>query len=127
MSRKNIETRSFQPIGPYSHVTRVGHQIFVSGTPGVCPETGALAASAFEQAKQALLNVVSFVESAGGKETDIASVQVNLLNVADFAEMNRAYEEVISKPYPARTVIGIAALPKVGALLTINAVAVMDS
>lgn len=126
MSRQSIQTNSFQPIGPYSHVTRIGNQIFVSGTPGVCPGTGKLGDSAYEQTKQALLNVISFVESAGVKEIDIASIQVNLVNVADFAEMNRAYEEVISKPYPARTVIGINALPKVGALLTINAVAVVE-
>ena len=52
-------------------------------------------------------------------------VQVNLVDVADFAEMNRAYAEYFSKPYPARTVIGIAALPKPGARLTLNAVAVL--
>ena len=61
-----------------------------------------------------------------GGDIDIAHVQVNLVNVADFAEMNRAYAEHFTQPYPARTVIGIAALPKPGALLTLNAVAVTD-
>jgi len=52
-------------------------------------------------------------------------VQVNMVEVAEFSEMNRAYAEMFSEPYPARTVIGIAALPKPGARLTMNVIAVL--
>jgi len=93
----------------------------------VDPATGQLAGpGVYEQAVQAIRNVLSLVQAAGGTERDIAHVQVNLVDVADFAEMNRAYAEHFTQPYPARTVIGIAALPKQGALLTLNAVAVTD-
>ena len=128
MSRSLIDSSLFDPIGPYSHAVRAGHQVFVSGTPGVDPATGQLAGPAvYEQTVQAIRNVLALVAAAGATERDIAHVQVNLVNVADFAEMNRAYAEHFTQPYPARTVIGIAALPKPGALLTLNAVAVTDA
>lgn len=128
MSRTRVETTLFEPLGPYSHAVRAGNQVFVSGTPGVDPATGQLAGpGAYEQTVQAIRNVLALVQAAGAAERDIAHVQVNLVNVADFAEMNRAYAEHFTQPYPARTVIGIAALPKPGALLTLNAVAVTDA
>lgn len=125
MPRRAVQTHLFPPIGPYSHVVVAGGQVFISGTPGVDPDTGLLAGDAYTQARQALANVKAMLEAAGASLDDVAHVQVNLINVADFAEMNRAYAEFFAEPYPARTVIGIAALPKPGALLTINAVAVL--
>ncbi len=126
MNRTAVNTALFEPIGPYSHAVRAGHQVFVSGTPGVDPATGQLAGpGVYEQTVQAVRNVLALVAGAGGTERDIAHVQVNLVDVADFAEMNRAYAEHFTRPYPARTVIGIAALPKPGARLTLNAVAVL--
>lgn len=126
MSRSVVDSALFDPIGPYSHAVRAGHQVFVSGTPGVDPGTGQLSGpGAYEQTVQAIRNVLALVQAAGATERDIAHVQVNLVNVADFAEMNRAYAEHFTQPYPARTVIGITALPKPGARLTLNAVAVL--
>ena len=126
MARTLVDTTLFDPIGPYSHAVRAGNQLFVSGTPGVDPATGQLAGPAvYEQTAQAVRNVLALVAAAGGTERDIVHVQVNLVDVADFADMNRAYAEHFSTPYPARTVIGIAALPKPGARLTLNAVAVL--
>lgn len=126
MPRTLVKSLLFEPIGPYSHAVRAGNQVFVSGTPGVDPATGLLAGpGVYEQTVQAVRNVLALVADAGGTEHDIVHVQVNLVDVADFADMNRAYAEHFSTPYPARTVIGIAALPKPGARLTLNAVAVM--
>ncbi len=126
MPRTLIDSNLFEPIGPYSHAVRAGNQVFVSGTSGVDPATGKLAGdSAYEQTRQAIKNIIALVEAAGGSEKDIACVQVNLIDVANFAEMNRAYAEQFSMPYPARTVIGIASLPKAGALLTLNATAIL--
>ncbi len=127
MSRMCVDATLFDPIGPYSHAVRAGNQVFVSGTPGVDPVTGQLAGpGVYEQTVQAVRNALALVQAAGATERNIAHVQVNLVNVADFVEMNRAYAEHFTQPYPARTVIGIAALPKPGALLTLNAVAVID-
>lgn len=126
MPRERVVCDLFPPIGPYSHAVKSGNLVFVSGTPGVDPSTGKLAGEgAFEQADQAIRNVIDCVIAAGGTESDITTVQVNLVEVGDFAEMNRAYAAYFSEPFPARTVIGIVALPKVGARLTINAMAVL--
>jgi 2-iminobutanoate/2-iminopropanoate deaminase len=128
MPREFIECSPFRPIGPYSHAVKSGNMVFVSGTPGVDPETGEMAGTtAYIQAAQAIRNVIACVVAAGGTEEDITAVQVNLVHVDDFTEMNRAYAEYFSEPFPARTVIGIAALPKPGARLTINAMAVLPS
>lgn len=100
--------------------------MFISGTPGVDPDTGQLAGEdAYSQTRQILKNFQAILAAVDAKLDDLVHVQVNLVNVADFAEMNRAYQEFFAEPYPARTVIGIAALPKPGALLTMNAVGVL--
>lgn len=126
MPRTFVETNLFPPIGPYSHVVKAGGQVFISGTPGVDPATGKLAGpGAYEQTLQTLKNIGAMLAAAGASLDDVAHVQVNLVDVADFAEMNRAYAETFAEPYPARTVIEVAALPKPGAVLTINAIAVV--
>ena len=124
MPRTRVELNLYEPIGPYSHAVISEGQVFISGTAGVDPNTGALAgADAYAQTRQVLENIQAILNAAGSTFDDIVHVQVNLLKVADFSEMNRAYAEFFSEPYPARTVIGVAELPKPGALLTMNAVA----
>lgn len=128
MPREFVECSSFPPIGPYSHAVKSGNLIFVSSTPGVDPQSGELAgATTYAQAAQAIRNVIDCVAAAGGTEADITAIQVNLVHVDDFTEMNRAYAEYFSEPFPARTVIGVAALPKPGARLSISAMAVLPS
>ena len=64
------------------------------------------------------------LESAGSNLQHVIHINVFLLDMADFAEMNRAYAEAMSQHRPARTVVGVAALPKPGARLTMNLTAV---
>ena len=121
-----VETNLFPPIGPYSHAVKAGGQVFISGTPGVDPATGQLAGpDAYTHTRQTLRNIEAMLAAANASLDDVVHIQVNLVDIADFAEMNRAYAEQFSEPYPARTVIGVAALPKPGARLTINAIAVL--
>lgn len=127
MPRSAIETHLFTPIGPYSHVVVSGNQLYLSGTPGIDPKTGQITdTTAYGQARQALSNLIAMVEAAGGTEQDLVTLQVHLIDVDDFKEMNRAFEELLSKPHPARTVFGITALPKEGALLTISGTAILS-
>lgn len=126
MPRSPVLSSLFQPIGPYSHAVVAGGQVFISGTPGVDPNTGQLAGNdAYQQTHQILKNFQSILAAADASLDDIVHIQVNLVNVADFQEMNRAYAAYFPEPYPARTVVAIAALPKPGALLTMNAIAVL--
>jgi 2-iminobutanoate/2-iminopropanoate deaminase len=128
MPRSLVKSRLFEPIGPYSHAVMAAGQVFISGTPGVDPSTGQLAGEdAYLQTVQILKNFQSILASADATLDDIVQVQVNLVSVTDFSEMNRAYAELFAEPYPARTVIGIAALPKPGALLTMSAIAVLKN
>jgi len=118
----------YEPIGPYSHAVIAGGQIFISGTAGIDPATGALAGEdTYSQTRQVLRNIQSILGAAGATLDDIAYLQVNLLDMADFSEMNRAYAEFFSEPYPARAVLGVSALPKSGALLTMSAIVVRRS
>lgn len=126
MPRSRVEVELYEPIGPYSHAVVAGGQLFISGTAGVDPNTRALAGEdAYAQTRQVLRNIQSILGAAGATLDDITHIQVNLLNIADFSEMNRAYAEFFAEPYPARTVLGVSALPKPGALLSMNAVAVL--
>jgi len=125
MPRSRVELELYKPIGPYSHAVVAGGQIFISATAGIDPTTGSLAGEdIYSQTQQVLRNIQSILAAAGATFDDIAHLQVHLLDMADFSEMNRAYAEFFSEPYPARTVLEVSALPKSGALLTMNAVAV---
>ena len=116
-----------RPIGPYSHIARAGPFISISATAGVDPATGELAGpDVYSQARQILESFRTMLEGAGSSISQVMHVQVFLLDMGDFEEMNRAYREVFSVHQPARTVIGVSALPKDGALLTMNLTAVAD-
>ena len=111
----------FAPIGPYSHMTKAGPFICISGTPGVDPATGELAGNeAYTQARQIVRNFRQMLVAVGGTLEDVMHVHVFLKNCDDFSEMNRAYAEEFGDYRPARTVIGVADLPKKGALMTMN-------
>lgn len=111
----------FTPIGPYSHVSRAGPFITISGTPGVVPATSQMAGpDAYSQARQIVHNFRSMLADVGASLGDVMHVHVFLKRVEDFQEMNRAYAEAFGSHRPARTVICVADLPKAGALMTMN-------
>lgn len=109
------------PIGPYSHIAKVGDFITIGGTAGVNPSTGQLAGpDAYSQAKQILESFKVMLESVGSDLNHVIHINVFLLRISDFEEMNRAYVEVMGGHRPARTAIGVNELPKAGAVLTMN-------
>jgi 2-iminobutanoate/2-iminopropanoate deaminase len=113
------------PIGPYSHIARVGWSITVGGTAGFDPVTGALAGSDVgSQTRRILESFRVMLFSVGSDFAHVVHVNVFLLHMSDFDAMNRAYVEVMGHHRPARTVIGVAELPKPGVLLTMNLTAV---
>jgi 2-iminobutanoate/2-iminopropanoate deaminase len=113
------------PIGPYSHIAKVGSFITIGGTAGTNPATGQLAGSDMaSQTKQILDSFKVMLESVGSDLSHIVHINVFLKSMADFDEMNRAYIEKMGDRRPARTVIGVHELPKPGILLTMNLTAV---
>ena len=109
------------PIGPYSHIAKVGTQITIGGTAGVDPATRELAGPNIEsQTVQILDNFKVMLESVGSNLDHVVHVNVFLLKMSDFDAMNVAYAEAMGPHRPARTVIGVRELPKPGVLLTMN-------
>lgn len=114
-----------KPIGPYSHIAKVGNFISISATAGVDPATGQLAgADVYSQAKQILDTFRVMLTSVGSDLNHVIHINVFLKDMRDFEELNRAYTERMGDHRPARTVIGVNDLPKPGALLTMNLTAV---
>ena len=113
------------PIGPYNHIAKVGQLISIGGTAGVNPATGQLAGSdVYSQTKQILQSFQVMLQSVSSDLNHIVHLNVFLKDMQDFDEMNRAYIDVMGDHRPARTVIGVSALPKPGVLLTMNLTAV---
>ena len=116
------------PIGPYSHIAKVGDFITIGGTAGFDPATGELAGpDAYLQTKQILDSFKVMLESAGSDLHHVVHVNVFLQSMSDFDEMNRAYVEKMGAHRPARTVIGVNELPRPGVVLTMNLTAVTRS
>ena len=113
------------PIGPYSHIAKVGQFISIGGTAGVNPASGQLAGpDVYSQAKQILTSFGVMLASVESDLQHVVHVNVFLKDMRDFDEMNRAYVEMLGDHRPARTVIGVNELPKPGVLLTMNLTAV---
>src|SRR5436190_4585044 len=95
------------PIGPYSHIAKVGEFISIGGTAGFDPATGQLAgADTYAQSKRILDSFTVMLESVGSDLQHVVHVNVFLKRMSDFEEMNRAYVEKMGEHRPARTVIG---------------------
>lgn len=112
------------PVGPYSQAVRVGDTLWLAGQVGLDPATGALVEGGVAaQTARALANVGALLEAAGMGFGDVVEVQVFLADMGDFAAMNAVYAATFTAPAPARTTVGVVALP-LGAAVEIRAVAV---
>ena len=113
------------PIGPYSHVAKVGSAITIGGVAGIDPATGELAGpDVGSQTRQILDSLATILESVGSDLDHVVHVNVFLLEMADFEAMNAAYAARMGDHRPARTVIGVRELPKPGLRLTMTLTAV---
>ncbi len=110
-------------IGPYSQALDLGDMVFVSGQIPVDPVTGTMPESVEAQAVQALTNLKNVLAAAGLGMESVVKTVVFLADLADFATVNGIYEKFFSAPYPARSCVQVAAIPK-GAKLEIECIAV---
>ena len=114
-----------QPIGPYSHIAKVGSSITIGGTAGVDPSTNLLAGNDVESQTLRILNSFeTMLEFVGSDLAHVVHVNVFLKDMKDFEAMNRAYVAGMGSHRPARTVFSVNELPKPGILLTMNLTAV---
>jgi 2-iminobutanoate/2-iminopropanoate deaminase len=112
------------PRGPYSPAVRAGDFIYVSGQVPVDPLTNQTVMGDIQQeTRQVLNNISRILEGCGVSRADVVKCQVYLSDVKDFAAMNEVYTEFFGDAKPARTTIGVAALPLPGAKVEIDAIA----
>ena len=112
-------------IGPYSQALRTGNIMFVSGQIPVDPATGKMADTIEEQAKQSLTNMKNILEAEGLTLANVIKTTVFLADLNDFAKVNEVYASFFEAPYPARSCVQVAAIPK-GAGVEIECIAVVD-
>ena len=109
-------------IGPYSQALDLGDLVFVSGQIPVNPATGEMADTVEEQAAQSLANLKAILAAAGLGMENVVKTVVFLSELSDFAAVNAVYEKAFSAPFPARSCVQVAGIPK-GARLEIECIA----
>ena len=120
---KEIKTnRAPAAIGPYSQAVIVGNMVFTSGQIPVNPETGEIPEGAAAQAKRVFENIKNLLDAAGTSINNVVKTTVFIQNMEDFAKINEIYQEYFTQPYPARSCVEVAKLPK-GVLIEVEAIA----
>ena len=120
----NVVSTSNAPaaLGPYSQALDLGDLVFVSGQIPVNPATGLMADTVEEQAAQSLANIKAILAEAGLTMANVVKTVIFLADINDFAAVNQVYAQAFSEPYPARSCVQVAAIPK-GAKLEIECIA----
>lgn len=114
-------------VGPYSQAiaTDGGKTVFLSGQIGLEPGTGELVSENFEgQVRQAFANMQAVIEAAGGSLGSIVKLTLYLTDMSKFASANAIMADIIPQPFPARSTVGVASLPK-GAQFEVEAIIVI--
>jgi 2-iminobutanoate/2-iminopropanoate deaminase len=109
-------------VGPYSQAIDTGALVFISGQLPIDPATSAIPDGAVAQAEQAFANIRAILEAAGLGLADVVKTTVFLADLADFAAVNDAYSRAFRAPFPARSCVQVAAIPK-GTRLEVEAIA----
>jgi 2-iminobutanoate/2-iminopropanoate deaminase len=108
-----------KPVGPYTPVVRAGDLLAISGQLGL--RDGAIVGPGLEeQLRVAMGNLRDLLEGAGASLTDVVKTTVFLVDMDDYAEMNRVYVEEFGDHRPARSAVAVAALP-LGARVEVEA------
>ncbi len=124
MTHKAVQTTGAPAaIGPYSQGIVSGGFLFCAGQAALDPATGVLAEGGIEpETEQVMANLSAVLGAAGYAWSDVVKTTVFLIDMADFAAMNGIYSRFVSDPPPARSTVGVAALPK-GARVEIEVIA----
>lgn len=108
-------------IGPYSQAIKAGGFLYTSGQIPIDPATGLIPEGAVAQARQALTNVTNLIKAAGCDVSRTVKTTVFIQNMDDFAAINEVYAQFFTEPYPARSCVEVAKLPK-GVLIEVEAI-----
>lgn len=112
-----------KPIGPYSQAVLTGHELYCSGQIALDPQTGDLLdGDAAAQAERAIENLGAVLCAAGYSFADVVKTTLFLVDMNDFAAVNKIYEKYFDGGKPARSTVAVAALPR-GARIEIDCIA----
>ena len=120
--KKIITSGAPAAIGPYSQAIVTNNIVFTSGQIPINPLTGEIPGKIEEQASQVFTNLKNLLEAAGTSMDKVAKTTVFIKKMEDFATINKIYEEFFTEPYPARSCVEVARLPK-DVLIEVEAVA----
>lgn len=110
---KEVKTNNApKAIGPYSQAIIVGDMVFTSGQIPVNPETGEIPEGIEAQANQVFSNIKNLLEASGTNIRKTVKTTVFIQNMKDFQTVNKIYETYFTSPYPARSCVEVAKLPK---------------
>jgi reactive intermediate/imine deaminase len=128
MTRSIIHSDSApKAIGPYSQAVRAGDTLYLSGQTPLDPATGELVPGDISaQTRQVFENLKAVLAAAGASFADVVRVGIYLTDLGHFAAVNEVMKQYFGEPYPARSTIGVAALPR-GAAVEIDMVAVLGA
>ncbi|GAB3341981.1 RidA family protein [Marilutibacter aestuarii] len=112
-------------IGPYSQAVRAGDTVFLSGQIPLDPASGEIVAGDISaQARRAFDNLKAVCEAAGGSLDQVVRLGLYVTDLGDFAAVNAVMADYFQAPYPARSTIEVAGLPK-GAAFEVDAILVL--
>ena len=128
MTRRAISTEGAPgAVGPYSQGIATETLLFTAGQAALDPATGTLVEGGIEpETERVMANLTAVLDAAGCGWGDVVKTTIFLVDMADFTTVNAIYGRYISDPPPARSTVGVAALPK-GARVEIEAVARLRS
>jgi endoribonuclease L-PSP, putative len=112
-------------IGPYSQAVKIGGLMFCSGMLPINPKSSVMPEGIQAQTKQVLENIKGLLESQGRSMEDVVKTTIFLNNMDDFVDMNHIYELFFVAPFPARSTVEVARLPK-DALIEIETIVMME-
>jgi 2-iminobutanoate/2-iminopropanoate deaminase len=120
--RRAVESEAAPPpIGPYSQALVAGGVLYCSGQVPLDPASGELVEGGIgEQTRRCLGSLDAVCEAAGARLRDAARMTIYVTDMSPFGELNEVYAEFFSEPFPARSTVGVAQLPK-EALVEIDA------
>ena len=107
-----VTNRAPAAIGPYAQAQIVGGLVFTSGQIPIIPETGEIAVGLEAQAHQVFQNLSELLKAAGSDLSKAVKTTVFIKNMNDFAAINAVYAQYFTEPYPARSCVEVARLPK---------------
>ena len=114
-------------IGTYSQAVQAGNTVYLSGQIPLDAETMTLVEGDITaQIAKVFQNLQAVAIAADGSLEDIVKLTIYLMDLNHFSAVNDVMKQIFSEPYPARAVIGVAALPK-GAAVEMDAIMVLDS